>query len=144
MHKPFYASGFLYNLKTHQILLLQPVQDSLPNWSMIKTESKEGEEAPTTFKRMILEALNLNLQPKNIFPIYDYVEDSDKENFVFYAEVKKNPPLNYLAKTTLSWVKFSDTLKLLFTARTKQDLIVGERVINANWRISQDLYTSTS
>ena len=33
-----------------------------------------------------------------------------------------------------SWVGFGETNKLSFTPHSKQDVIVGERVINAKWR----------
>ncbi len=69
----FYASGFLYSLKTHQILLLQPKQkDDAPIlWSTLGGESKIGEEAVVSFKRIISKLLNINLKVKNI---YQYIE----------------------------------------------------------------------
>ncbi|MBI2019972.1 NUDIX hydrolase [Candidatus Daviesbacteria bacterium] len=137
MHKSFYASGFLYNLKTNQILLLQPkTRDNLAsNWSMLGGESKEGEDAQDTFQRIVLEKLNLNIKIKHIYPVYDYIDEaSDKVNYVFYAEVKRNLNFDPLEESTLSWVTFQETLKLLFSAQTKQDVVVGGRVIDAKWR----------
>ena len=142
MHKSFYASGFLYSLKTHQILLLQAQSkdDIESQWSMLGGESKEGEDTETTFQRIIHELLNLNLKIKYIYPIYDYFHDTrGKVNYVFYAEVKNTKIFNYPKENTLSWVTFSETLKLLFSDHTKQDVIVGERVINAKWRLSQNI-----
>lgn len=142
MHKSFYASGFLYSLKTHQILLLASTKndDIASLYSTMGGESKEGEEAEVTFQRIVLETLDIDLKMKHIYPVYDYFHDTmDKVNYVFYAEVKKIPALNSLKKDTLSWVTFSETLKLLFSAHTKQDVIVGERVINAKWRLSHGL-----
>lgn len=142
MHKTFYASGFLYNLKTQQILLLQsqPKDDTTkPLWSMLGGEGGEGEEAQSAFQRIVSKLLNLNLKAKNIHPIYDYFHETEgKENFVFYAEVKKSPIFNSIEENTLSWVSFSETLKLLFTNHTKQDVIVGERVINLKRRIDSN------
>jgi len=63
----------------------------------------------------------------------------DKINYVFYAEVKSPKVLNSLKQNSFSWVAFNETIKLLFSAHTKQDIIVGERVINAKWRLSQGL-----
>src|SRR3989338_2502888 len=64
VHKPFYASGFLYNLKTQQILLLQSPQtdDIVSSWSMLGGESLEGEEAQATFQRIVQKKLNINLR----------------------------------------------------------------------------------
>lgn len=137
MHPPFYASGFLYSLKTHQILLLQSTEenDSSPFWSMLGGESKDGEEAPLTFQRIISKLLNINLKEKHIYPVYDYFHNArNKVNYVFYAEVGKAKVFTTSKRGTLSWVSFRETLKLPFTTQTKQDLVVGERVINAKWR----------
>ena len=51
MHNSFYASGFLYNLKSQRILLLQSskLEGVTSLWSMLGGESNDGEEAPTTF-----------------------------------------------------------------------------------------------
>ena len=142
MHKSFYASGFLYSLKTHQILLLQSEQkDGIVSlWSTLGGESKEGEEAQVTFQRIINELLNLDLKYKDIYPIYDYFHKTiDKVNYVFYAEVKNPPIFNSIRKNTLSWVTFKEISKLLFSGQTKQDVIVGERVINLKNRLDQNL-----
>ena len=137
MQTSFYASGFLYSLKTHKILLLKFQQKDSTDflWSTLGGESGEGEEAQTAFQRIINELLNLNLKAKDIYPVYDYFYDAqDKINYVFYGEVKNPREFNRLKEGTFSWVAFNETSKLPFTARTKQDVIVGERVINAKWR----------
>ena len=135
--KSFYASGFLYSLKTHQILLLKSHQkDSIDFlWSTLGGESSEEEKAQTAFQRIINELLNLNLKEKDIYPVYDYFHDErDENNFVFYAEVKNSQEFDSFKGETFTWVAFDETSKLLFTAHSKQDVIVGERVINAKWR----------
>src|SRR3989344_4413801 len=94
---PFYASGFLYSLKTHKILLLKSQQKDSADflWSTLGGESSEGEEAQTAFQRIISELLNLNLKAKDIYPVYDYFQESrDKINYVFYAEVKSPHEFN--------------------------------------------------
>lgn len=142
MHKSFYASGFLYSLKTHKILLLQsPKKDDIISlWSTFGGESKEGEEAQVTFQRIVHKLLNVNLKIKHIYPIYDYFHETlDKVNYVFYAEVRSPQAFSSLKENTFSWVAFKETLKLLFSAHTKQDVIVGERVINLKWRLDQNL-----
>lgn len=142
MHKSFYASGFLYSLKTHQILLLQSKQKdtTVSLWSMLGGESKEGENAKDTFQRIIHKKLSVDLKTKHIHPIYDYLHDAmNKINYVFYAEVKSPKKFNSHEESAFSWVTFSETVKLQFVARTKQDVIVGERVINLKRRLSQNL-----
>lgn len=134
----FYVSGFLYHLRTQQILLLQ----SPSIWSTLGGDSKEGEDAPATFQRIVYELLNINLKMNHIFPVYDYFHESlDKVNYVFYAEVGRAINFNTLKEETLTWVTFPQTLKLLFSSQTKQDVVVGQRVINLKQR--QD-YASSS
>ena len=137
MQTSFYASGFLYSRKTHQILLVAPREkdsaDSL--WSTFGGESSTGEEAQTTFQRIINESLNLDLKPKDIYPVYDYFHDAqEKINFVFYAEVRNPQILSDLKDDTCSWVDFHEIAKLPFALHSKQDVIVGERVISAKRR----------
>lgn len=133
-------SGFLYSLKTHRILLLQSQQKNSADllWSTLGGESSEGEEAQAAFQRVISELLHLNLKAKDIHPIYDYFHDTrNKVNYVFYAEVKNSQEFDCLKEDTFSWVGFSETSKLPLTAHSKQDVIVGERVIHAKWRADE-------
>lgn len=133
----FYASGFLYSLKTHQILLLQTNRknDLISLWSVLGGESKEGEEANIAFQRIIKKILNLDVKVKHIYPVYDYFHSArNKANFVFYAEVGKNKVYTTPRGDVLSWFNFNEISKLPFNPQTKQDIVVGERVINAKWR----------
>ncbi len=130
---PFYASGFLYSLKTQQILLLQP-SNLTSFWSTLGGESKKGEETQLAFQRIIYKLLNFDLKNKHIFPVYDYFHNIyNKINYVFYAEVEKTN-IYHVPKNIFSWFTFHETLKLPFSTQTKQDLVVGERVINLKYR----------
>ena len=137
MQASFYASGFLYSLKTHQILLLKSqVKDSEDFlWSTFGGKSSKGEEAQATFQRIINKLLNINLKTKVIYPVYDYFHNTrNKLNYVFYGEVKHTKKFDPFMGGIFSWVTFDEISKLLFSVGTKQDVIVGERVINAKWR----------
>lgn len=137
MQTPFYVSGFLYSLKTHQILLVSqgPKDDHGSAWCTLGGESKDGEEGETTFQRVVQELLDIELQRKNIHPIYDYFHESlDKTNYVFYGEVKNPKVFDTLKTDTFSWLDFSQLVKLSVDRQNKQDIVVGERVINAKWR----------
>lgn len=138
MHKSFYASGFLYSIKAHKILLLQsPAKDDLvSSWTMLGGAGNEGEEAQLAFQRIVRESLDIDLKTDHIYPIYDYFHDDlDTTNYVFYAEVKQPQDFKSDKENSPSWVSFAETVKLLLSGHTKQDVIVGERVINAKWRI---------
>lgn len=141
MPKAVYASGFLYNLKNHKILLIQSKQkDDKILWSMLGGESVGKEQPLEAFQRVVKKILGLDLKAKKIYPIYDYFNDTiSKDNFVFYAEVKSLPNFDSKGEDSFTWIGFSETPKLPFTPHTKQDIIVGERVINLKWRLDQNL-----
>lgn len=133
----FYASGFLYSLKTHRILLLQPKQkeDSPSHWSTLEGDGIEGEGADLTFQRTISKLLNIDLKKKDIYPIYDYFHDiKNKLNYVFYAEIRNAKVFDNAKLGNLSWFSFSEIVKLLLSTQTKQDIVVGQRVIDSKWR----------
>ncbi|MBI2597527.1 hypothetical protein HYW41_05220 [Candidatus Daviesbacteria bacterium] len=136
MQTPFYVSGFLYNPKTNQILLVQSRSETDQSlWSTMEEEDVEGEEAVVIFKRIINKLLNLDLKPKDIYPVYDYLHNTrNKFNYVFYAEVKNIKRFNHLKNGNLTWFTFNEALKLPLTSQIKRDIVVGERVINAKKR----------
>lgn len=137
MSKTFCVYGFLYNLKTQQILLIQskPEDDIAPSWSMLGGEGNEGEDAQITFQRIVNELLDLNIKTKNIYPIYDYFHNSlERLNYIFYVEVKKRLAFDSYKEGTLAWVSFNETLKMNFADHTKQDVMVAKRVIDAKER----------
>ena len=129
-------SGFLYNKKTHQILLIQTKQEGdLKLWSTMGGDVNDGEDVQEAFQRIINNLLNITLKTKDIYPIYDYFHSNrNKPNYVFYAEVKKKIYFDDIKRGSPSWVTFSETMKLPFALQTKQDIVVGERVINAKLR----------
>ena len=131
MQTSFYVSGFLYSVKNHKILLIQSQQ----MWSLPGGNGREGEEAHVAFARIVNQLLNIDLKAKNIYPVYDYFHEGlNKINYVFYAEVRSLREFDCLEKDSYCWVAFKEISKLPFAAHSKQDVIVGERVINAKWR----------
>lgn len=137
MYKAFYVSGFLFHLKTQQILLHQPKQknNTSPLWSMIGGTSHKEEDALTTFQRIAYKALNIKPDIKRIHPVYDYFHNTlNKVHYVFYIEVEKLQNYQSPQGGILSWFTFKQTKKLPFTDQTKQDIVVAERVIKAQAR----------
>ncbi len=137
MSTSYHVSGFLYNSKAQRILLLQAQQEnnSRSIHSTIGKEVSKGEEARIAFQKIVSELLDINLNKKNIYEIYDYFhEELGKDNFVFYAETKSSPKFESIDGKSCVWVSFDEISKLLFTPHTKQDVIVGERVIKAKRR----------
>ncbi len=129
-------SGFLYNKKARQILLIQTKKEgSLTSWSTMEGDVNAGEDVQEAFQRIINNLLKIKLKTKDIYPVYDYFHDNRrKSNYVFYAEVKSKTRFDDIKTGSPSWIAFSETTRLPFAPQTKQDIIVGERVINAKLR----------
>jgi len=145
VHRPFYVSGFLYHLKTQQVLLLQSDQNngSSSIWGMPGGAGIGEEDPQKTFQRIIYQLLNLQLNEKRIYPVYDYFNDAlNTIHYVFYAKVKTTNNLSMPDNGTFSWLTFKQISKLPLSEQTKQDIIVSQRVIQAQARsdsgIAQD------
>jgi len=138
MHKDFYASGFLYHPKSQQILLQQPITaDTGTEWSLFEGEGLKEETAEETFKRVIFLHLHLEIKPKQIFPIYSYFhDDKGKNNFIHYAIVRKMETFPSTKKAAFAWFSFKQIQKLRIPDQIKQDIIVGQRVIDSATRKS--------
>jgi len=145
VHKPFYVSGFLYHLRTQQVLLHQPnLGNNSPSiWTMPGGAGIGEEDPQKSFQRIIYQLLNLRLDEKHIHPVYDYFNDTlNTIHYVFYAKVKTMKNLSLPDNGTLSWFSFKQITKLPFSEQAKQDIIVSQRVIQAQARsdsgITQD------
>ncbi|MCL5432627.1 MAG: hypothetical protein M1524_00735 [Patescibacteria group bacterium] len=143
MHKKFYASGFFYHPPTQQILLQQKksTENSSSLWSMFGDECSSEKNAAQTFLRLINKLLKIKIKPDFIHPIYTYFhKDIGKNHAVFYAEVHEVK--NFSSKKgVFTWFTFKQILKLQLSEQTKQDLIVGQRVIDAGIRKGLGLKT---
>ncbi|MBI3577508.1 NUDIX hydrolase [Candidatus Gottesmanbacteria bacterium] len=137
MNKPFYVSGFLYHLVSQQILLHQSLvgKNPLTTWNMFGGSSRKGEDAPSALQRILYEQLNIHIETKNLYPVYDYFYEAlNKVHYVFYVEVKKLYAPPSLSAGTCSWFTFKQTTKLSLAEQAKHDVIISERVINAQTR----------
>jgi len=137
MHKSFYASGFLFEPKTQQILLYQPAtkNETPALWSTVGGISRGKEDALSAFKRIAQENLKTRLNLKKVYPVYDYFNNKlEKKNYVFYAEVESLKKIQPLHGGNFSWFTFKQISKLPFSKETKNDIIVAERVIKAHAR----------
>jgi ADP-ribose pyrophosphatase YjhB (NUDIX family) len=142
MHNYFYASGFLYHPKSQQILLQQENStDSDNTWSLFGGENKGKEIFEETFLRVINAHLNLNIKPTAIFPIYNYLHrTTNKNTYLFYAKVTKLEKFSD-KKRVFTWFTFKQIQKLALSDQIKQDIIVGQRVIDSYMRKSLGLQT---
>ncbi len=137
VHKPFYLSGFLYHLRTQQVLLYQPnLNNNTPSiWTMPGGAGIGEEDPQKAFQRIIYQLLGLHLSEKCIYPVYDYFNDTlNTIRYVFYAKVKTMKNLSLPDNGTLSWFSFKQITKLPLSGQAKQDIIVSQRVIQAQAR----------
>lgn len=136
VHKTFYASGFLYHPESAQILLQQTKSsDDEPSWALLEIKGQGQETKGENFRRLVRTLLKLNLSFGQIHLIYDYYHAGlGKKYYVSYAEVDKLRNFPPAGKTVFAWFTQKEILKLHTSKLTKQDIIVGQRVINATVR----------
>jgi hypothetical protein len=131
MHKPFYASGFLYHSSSQQILLQQLNNDTDAKLVMFSEKSSNGTDPQKVFQKCIEKILGITISPSSIHPVYDYVHDKLGEHFIFYVELKDATPKNFSSKNKTEWFSLSKLSKFKMSEQTRHDIIVGERVIRA-------------
>lgn len=138
MHKDFYASGFLYHPKSQQILLQQKVSANEKSfWTLLGKKSAKDKTGEETFKDLFYEALNLRIKLDNIKIIYFYFsKEFYKDHNIYYAEVKRLHKYPVSENTTFAWFTFKQIQKINVSEQTRQDIIVGQRVINSSIRKS--------
>lgn len=139
MHKVFYASGFLYHPPTQQILLHQSDKDDL-TLSTFRGKNVKNESPEDVFRRVVSEMLGLDLPPKHVLTVYDYFHQGlDAHYYVLFAKVRK-PSLDYKLNgtTTIGWFPLKQLPKLKLSEKVRQDIIVGQRVINYIERQKQE------
>lgn len=142
MHKSFYASGFLYNLPSQQILLRQ---DNILTsfWSLFGQKGQKYENPILVFQKAISQQLHIKLALKAIYPVYDYFKKGTEENcYVLYAQVDLTEREFHARKnSSTEWFTFKQITKLSFSDQIKRDLVVAERVINAKARNDAEMFS---
>ena len=142
MHKDFYASGFLYNPLSQQILLQQNLADENGSWNLLGDQVNGetfGEEA---FKNLVQKHLNVKISLKNILYVYTrYASGTNKNHSIYYAEVKRARKTFLSKKYRFNWFNFKQLHKLNLSEQTEHDITVGQRVIQSAIRKSLGLRT---
>ncbi len=127
MHRPFYASGFLYHSSTQQILLQQPSLDASP--VLFGGKGHKAKDPQAVFQRCVEQALGIAIPASSIHPVYDYRHNKLGECFIFYVEIAD--PEIYASKNKAKWFLLSKLSKFTMSEQTRHDIIVGERVIRS-------------
>lgn len=131
MHKPFYASGFLYHPPTKQILLQQLLIDNKEKLVLLRGSSTNGFHPQQVFQNTLKDVLGVAFDTTVIRPIYDYVHDKLGEHFIFYVEASEVEPKVYKSKHKIGWFALAKLSKFNMSEQTRHDIIVGERVIRS-------------
>lgn len=139
MHKKIYALGFLFHPRTAQILLQQKnSNDPNATWSLLGGLSSPGETPAATFKRILNSDLEITVPLRAISEVYDYIDsESGETKHVCYVLVKSLKGVKTEKGTTnFSWFTLKEISKLKISPLEKQDIIVGQRVIDSASRKS--------
>jgi len=138
MHKQFYASGFLFHSASGQILLQASSSESSSafSWVLFSMNNTPKEEPIHTFQRAIFDTLDITLLEKDIRQVHDYFDEEKKaQHYIFYGVVNDD---TFSPATeddnAISWFVFKQLSKISISPRDKQDIIVAQRVINAEIR----------
>lgn len=146
MHKTFYASGFLYNLHTQQILLQQQNDSSPLQWSLFGKKSQNTEEDPErVFQDAISEQLHIKLPKDAIYSVYNYVDETSGELcYILYAEVDLKEKEDYKRDGyNMEWFNVKQITKLPLSRQTKHDIVVADRVIKQKARAIEEALNPT-
>ncbi len=131
VHKPIYASGFLYHSPTGQILLQQITQDTDTTFKLFSDVSPEGSDPQKVFLKCLEKSLGVKVAVSDIQPVYDYQPDGQGAKYIFYVEVTDAQPKTYKGKGNAAWLHLSKIGKANMSEQTRHDIVVGERVIRS-------------
>lgn len=135
MHKNFYASGFLYHPRSEQILLQQTNSAGQnPSWSLFGKKEIKNKTGQETFRDIFYDCLGIKLKLQNINSVYTYSSNDGANYNIYYAKVKRlhKPPSS--SKTEFAWFNFKQIQKLNLSEQTRQDILIGQRVIDSSIR----------
>ena len=133
MAHALYASGFIFHPPTQQILLQQTSPETV--WSLIGGTHVSTETAEKAFQRIVKSVLKINIALSSIHPIYAYIrEDMGRKHSILFAEILDIKKIPTKKGTLFTWFSRKQITKLPLDPQTKQDIIVGQRVIDSRLR----------
>jgi hypothetical protein len=132
VHKPFYASGFLYHSPSQQILLQQSTHNQMVTFDLFRGKNKNGNDPKTVFRQCVEKALKTTISEASVHTIYDYVHSTLGDQYVFYVEITDQIPTSYKTNTNPTWMLLSKLGKFTMNEQTRHDILIGERVIRSN------------
>jgi 8-oxo-dGTP diphosphatase len=123
----FYAGGFLYNPKTHSVLLhLRDNKTPIhPNQWGFFGGLNEGNESPKEcFKRELREELGIDLDEEKVRSLCDYLNiERGTWRYVFYVESEKEKSEMVLNEgADFDWIPLDKVFEYDVTEKTVRDL----------------------
>lgn len=120
----FYSGGFIYNSTSEEILL--HLRDNKtknnPNvWAFFGGLSEENEKPEETFKREVLEELDIVLDHVNYLRDY-FNPDFNTHRHVYFIAVNEKPKFKLGEGDKAPWFTVDDALELNLSKRTREDL----------------------
>lgn len=136
MDKTFYISGFLYHPDTQQILLQRKVSEtSDSSWSLLSCTAPNAKESKQSFRNTVQQLLNIDLPESDIHQVYNYEESEQGDNnAVAYGVVTEQIDYPKNKGNEFAWFTQKEITKLKLPFQTKQDITVGQRVIDSSIR----------
>ncbi len=124
-----HSSGFLYHPQSQKILLQRDSSAGKSEWTLLGGTNSGG------FTEVITELLKMKLPAGAVRPVYEYVAKGKKYTIV-YAEAKILKDFPATKDFSFTWFTPKEIAKLSLSAQTKQDIIVGHRVIDSQIRLN--------
>lgn len=142
MHKNFYAGGFLFHPLSKQILLQQKKAGSntLLRWLLFGGVSVNQNAPEEIFKDIIFKLLDIKIE--NVSLVYSYKKENiDLNQHIVYSEIDDLKDFPSKNGRSFAWFTFKEAQKLPASEQTKHDIVVGQRVIEAETRKRLGLHT---
>lgn len=76
-------------------------------------------------------ALGKPIAASAIHEVYDYIDESLGEQFIFFIDASDISPDAYPSMPNVAWFPLAKLTKYTMSEQTRHDIIVGERVIRA-------------
>lgn len=107
--------------------------ESASSWTMIGAFYEESQKPEEVFRSAIKKLLNINIDaPHFIYTYFDEKLNTDK--YIFYSVANDKHEFAPKNDQLFQWFTFKEIIKIQASTQIKHDIIVGQRVIEAQLR----------
>lgn len=128
----FYAGGFLYNSKTNEVLLQlrdNKTKNNPKSWAFFGGLAEENETPEETFKREVLEELNISIDKVKYLRDY-FNPDFNTHRYVYFVQLEEKPNLQLNEGEKAEWFRIDKAFKIKLSKRTKEDLLYFKKQVS--------------